>query len=481
MSDELKWLSLCAATALGEGLGFALEPWALLWPLPAAGAGLIILFGFGHAWRPWPFAAALFVGLSLALHTTEARQNTLDRLINTQAGRPCTADFTVGDDLHETISARGGHRLVFKGAIDGLPVYVSLPAGAADPAPRPGETWRCAGWLSQGEAGVFGRLRTLWVSGRTAWACRVATEGGFAAHLRAVRRNLSQRLGHALASQNEAADLNRAMLLGERQRIPRATREAFVAAGTIHVFAISGLHVLFIARLLVFALRLCRITPRAIGLLLPPLLWTYVVMVGCGPSAVRAATMATLYFAAPLFWRRPNGFTAWSIAFLLTYLREPAMLLDVGCGLSFAVMFALVVWHHCSRHATLPRFTRMPAVVAIAWAAGVPLSAHVFGRITYGGLIANLAAVPLAFCSVFGAVGGLVTGSFSAGLAAHLNNFSALSTTVLAGLSRTIGSQPWSSQTVAPWSFTTCAAWYAAFALILFVLGRRLRQQQAIL
>ena len=435
MSTELKWIFACAALVAGETLGFATPAAAGAWPLAAALVALVALMGYGCEWRPWPWVAAFAAGFALALAAVESRMESLDALLELNGGAPSEAVFVIGDDVRAE-----DLRCSFNGRVRGIPVRVYMTLAEGAEAPRAGETWEMKGWLDRRSDGLFGgRRRAFWVRG----------------------------LG--LERDGEAADLMRAMLLGARGRLDRDTREAFVGAGTVHLFAISGLHVLLVAKLFMLALTLARIPIRWSGVALMPLLWGYVALTGSGPSAVRAATMASVAGLAPVFWRRPNGFTAWSVAFLATYLRDPEMVYDVGCSFSCAVMFALVAWGWWSAPFKSGRLMKA-GVTLVAWAAGVPIAAHVFGRITPGGLVANFVAVPVAVVAVFAGALGILVSFLSDFAAVHFNNFAALATGFLSDLSRLVASRSWSSRDVEPWSLGVCVAWYAAFAAALLTL-----------
>ncbi len=477
MTKEMKWIFLCAAVATGEGLGFACGRFAFLWPAAAGLAGLVAAALYGHGCRRGLLLVAVLTGFALALAATDRRQRTLDDLLEVNAGTPLTAEFTLGDDLREEVTKDGRRGFTFTGIVRDIPVRVHLRHVPGQPAPAAGEVWSVTGWLGRMREGPFGRRLPLWVGGRGTEARRVAAEsGGVDGFLRRLRVSLSRRIGLGLDHAQRTADLNRAMLLGERHRIRQEDRDSFVAAGTIHIFAISGLHVLFVAHLLEFLLRLLRLPRRGACLVLLPLVWLYVVVVGCGPSAVRAATMATFYYSATLFWRRPNGFTAWALAFLVTYIRDPAMWFNAGCAFSFTVMFALVLWQWwCDPFPA--QWVRKLGFAAIAWLAGVPLAAHLFGRITPGGLLANLAVVPLAAISVVTTALGVLASCFSDAIAGHFNNFAALSTNLMAALSRFVGGTDWSTCTVEPWGYGKCLLWYAAALLILLFLRAVLLQR----
>ena len=294
----------------------------------------------------------------------------------------------------------------------------------------------------------------------------------------AVRREFSRRIGIGLEHDRSVANLNRAILLGERNRLPRGTRDVFVASGTMHVFAISGLHVMMVAKVLVTLLACCFVPYRWVGLAAVPLLWGYVVTIGSPPSAVRAAAMATFYYLAPVFWRRPNGIVSWSLTFFVVYLVSPQMIADVGCALSFAVMLAIVLTGRVIRD--MPEGVRKSIHITFAaWAAGVPIAAHVFGRVTPGGLLAN---IPLLFAAEYSVVTGFVgilASSVSETLAAHFNNFSALFTKAMVGISEGVSRLPGANFETGAWSLLQCAEWYALFGLVLYLV-RSVRSRRAI-
>ena len=294
-----------------------------------------------------------------------------------------------------------------------------------------------------------------------------------------IRRELSRRVAIGLEGERDIVALNRAILLGERERLPAQMRRTFVESGAIHVFAISGLHVMAFAGLLYWLLRMVFVPLRAAGAVAVPVVWAYVWVVGLPPSAVRAATMATFYFAAPLFWRRPDGTKAWAITFFIVYLGDPTKICDVGCALSFAVMLAILLALECGK--SLGGAWMQALLVSFAaWAAGVPIAAHVFGRVTPGGLLANLALLPSAAITVVAGVLGLMTSFVSETVAAHFNNLSALSTKAMVGVSSAVATIPWANVETESWPAWVCLAWYAALVLLLVVAWRwRLGREHA--
>ena len=292
--------------------------------------------------------------------------------------------------------------------------------------------------------------------------------GGFASGLKS---DLSRRVGLGLDADREAASLNRAILLGERARLPKRLKDVFVASGTMHVFAISGLHVMAVAGVLMFLLALTFLPQRLTGAVTLPILWGYVYLVGCAPSAVRAALMASFCLMAPIFWRRPDLLQSWALAFLLVHVCRPQQITDVGNVLSFTVMLAIALAVESGR---LMGFRiSFFWITVVAWAAGVPIAAHVFGQVAPGGILANLILITAAECTVVSGAVGVVVSFVSETAAAHCNNLSALCTKGMVGISELVSRLPGSNFEVPRWTFLQCAEWYVMIVLVGFLIVRR--------
>ena len=452
------YLIACAALALGELLGFAMSGYSAAWPLMLFATVLSALIGYGWEIRHWPLVTLLLLGAALAMRTESLRARVFDAV--EYSSSPFAAELHVDR--------------VLTGAFDtmynGVPMRVII-RGENPPRPAIGERWLCSGWLER-RARVDRARRILWVSGRGACAEKRADDDS-CAFIKALRRFRSRLLvtaGYGLERNPAVAKLVKAIALGERSALSADQRRMFVDAGTVHVFAISGLHIGVIAWGIVYLLMIFTFFPlRWIALPMAPILGSYIYMIGMPPSALRAGVMAILYFSAPMFFRRPDGLVAWAITFLGFHLWNPALLFSVGSLMSFTVMLGILLfvrWAEAFKSETLVRF----GVTSAAWAAGVGISAHVFARFTVGGLAANLLLVPIAGgCVVLGLLGAVI-GLFSPWLGAHFNNACALLISAMSGVSGLVAGFPWSSFEIAPWSFWQYAAWYAVLVLTLYLI-----------
>jgi competence protein ComEC len=202
-----------------------------------------------------------------------------------------------------------------------------------------------------------------------------------------------------------------AILLGMRRNLSPALIEDFRAAGLSHLIVVSGFHVsilvgAFAAVTTPLLGRRRAVVPAVIALA------AYTLMVGAGPSVVRAAVMGGVYLTAsrllgrPIFGPASLFVAGWSMT-----LWHPHILWEVGFQLSFAATLGIMLYaERWSQAAGRWLWRRLPPDLTRALRAGVidvacislaaqiltlPLIAAYFGRISLVALPANLLATPL--------------------------------------------------------------------------------------
>jgi len=162
----------------------------------------------------------------------------------------------------------------------------------------------------------------------------------------------------------EQGALLKAMLLGQKNHLSDAVKEAYIATGLAHLMAVSGLHVGFVAwsAFIIFwplaFYSLLKYRPewaqsggaRKIAALLCffPVLF-YLALVGPKITALRAGFMVLAFLFAILVHRERDLFNTLLIAAFLILLWNPGAALDVSFQLSFSAMAGIlfVVRHFC--------------------------------------------------------------------------------------------------------------------------------------
>jgi competence protein ComEC len=228
--------------------------------------------------------------------------------------------------------------------------------------------------------------------------------------------------------------LVQAMALGWKGGLMNDVSEPFIRTGTMHVFAISGLHVALIALALVALLRAFNAPRILCGALMLPLLWFYTAATGWQASAIRATIMATVIGAGWMLERPSNMLNSLAASALLILLLDPQQLFQAGFQLSFIVVLSLglltppiEVWRAKLFHPDpfLPeelrprwqrwldwpvRFVTINFVTSLAaWLGSLPLIAYYFHIVTPVSLLANLVLVPLSSLALMANVGSLLT------------------------------------------------------------------------
>lgn len=160
-------------------------------------------------------------------------------------------------------------------------------------------------------------------------------------------QKIYQRWNEILARGSQWVEMNgvyRAMLLGQTRFMTRAQKEEFSRSGTLHLFAISGLHIAVIASFIFFIFRLLP-GPRTLHyLFVLSGLWIYIEATGSAPSAKRAFLMVAFWAFGNLFYRQTSALGAWVLAALIALLVDPMILFHPGFQLSYAVVAGLILY-----------------------------------------------------------------------------------------------------------------------------------------
>ena len=130
---------------------------------------------------------------------------------------------------------------------------------------------------------------------------------------------ICNRLQHALRKSLEppddapdAAKILPALILGRKSLLGRKQKEMFIATGTMHFFAISGLHIGILAGILYSGCQIIRLPTAIAAIAGLALLFLYVQTTGGSPSAVRAFIMVAFFWCANTVSRKPAPIAALS-------------------------------------------------------------------------------------------------------------------------------------------------------------------------
>ena len=101
------------------------------------------------------------------------------------------------------------------------------------------------------------------------------------------------------------------MVLGLRHQTAEEIEEPFQQTGTLHLFAVAGLHVGIVARLLWIIATVGRLPRKWAMALIIPALFFYSAITGLHTSSVRAAVMSAVLLGGFFVERKGSLSTAW--------------------------------------------------------------------------------------------------------------------------------------------------------------------------
>jgi competence protein ComEC len=254
-------------------------------------------------------------------------------------------------------------------------------------------------------------------------------------------------LGHGMPERDEPLLLLYSMTLGWKTGLLNEVYEPFMYSGTMHIFAISGLHIALIAGILIALLRLFRVPRVWCGALVIPLLWFYTAATGWQPSAIRATIMTSVILLGWSLARPTDLINSLAAAALLILVWDPQQLFQASFQLSFCVVLSIAlltppVVRLCDfviRHDPLIPHDALPwwrrwlesalrwvmlsvATSFAAWLGSLPLTVHYFNVFSPVTLLANLAVIPMSSAALASSLGSLVCGDWLPAISEWFNH-----------------------------------------------------------
>jgi competence protein ComEC len=268
-----------------------------------------------------------------------------------------------------------------------------------------------------------------------------------------VHRRTDVALGYGLRPREAA--VVRGMVLGDRSLMPEELEKSFQRSGITHVLAISGQHVVILAAVIYFAIRIFAIPPTIRAGLTMGLIWLYILIAGAPPSAIRAGVVATFVLAAPLLGRQVSAlhFMTTMLALMLAY--NPQLIYSTGFQLSVAAVFGILLLtrplkslvERTSLKSLPGQLSNLISVSLAAQIATSPIVAATFEQVSIVGVFTNLVAVPLSGPILILGLLGSLAGNIYPLIAYPLNACNGFLVTILIQSAQGASSLPFASIT----------------------------------
>lgn len=203
-----------------------------------------------------------------------------------------------------------------------------------------------------------------------------------------------------------------AILLGYDDTLPTELRQKYVAAGSMHILCVSGMHVGVI--FMVFSYMLCFLNKRKRWQnilkqsLLLLLIWLYALLAGLAPSILRSTIMLSFIIVGDMIKR--NGVLLNSLAasaFLLLCV-DPSNLFNVGFLLSYSAVIGIVTLQKpiynmfYVKFKLLDKIWELTSVTLAAQLATAPFSIYYFHQFPTYFWLSNLFMGPISTVVIIG-------------------------------------------------------------------------------
>ena len=188
-----------------------------------------------------------------------------------------------------------------------------------------------------------------------------------------------------------------ALLTGHSEFIEQETLESYRMAGVAHIFAVSGLHIGFLAVAFGWLLTKLRVGRVARVLVIFPLLLFYSGVCGFSASSIRATIMVTVGLLTAIKGRRYDGLSSISASAVIILLFNPLQLFYVGFQLSFVVVLGVLLLAQpiAKLFKFLPaKLSTALGTVLSAQLSAIPISLSAFGYFSLISVAVNLIFIP---------------------------------------------------------------------------------------
>jgi len=139
-----------------------------------------------------------------------------------------------------------------------------------------------------------------------------------------------------------SAGIISAMVLGDKDGIPRVIYDSMIKSGTVHILVVSGFNVGIVVFLIMLILKVLRIRRTARYCIAIICLIIYCFVTGASTPVVRATVMGVSFFTAYLIKREPDIYNSLSLAALFILIINPRELFSISFQLSFVSVLSII-------------------------------------------------------------------------------------------------------------------------------------------
>lgn len=227
-----------------------------------------------------------------------------------------------------------------------------------------------------------------------------------------LREKLHQTYINNNINGNELAVLS-ALTLGLKNELTPELKASFSASGSMHVLAVSGLHVgiiFIILSKILFFLNRKRYGKVLQTFIIITVLIFYAALTGLSNSVIRATIMFSFISIGNIFNRQNTIYNSLSAAAFCMLIYNPYALMEVGFQLSFLAVISIVFFQPRLSSLYQPKFlviNYLWQLITVAIAAQIitfPLTIYYFNQFPLYFILSNILIIPIVSVIIYGAV-----------------------------------------------------------------------------
>jgi len=217
-----------------------------------------------------------------------------------------------------------------------------------------------------------------------------------------IRDHLSLIINSSFKDRNTKA-IMLALITGQREYLNEDSYNSFIRTGTIHVLAISGLHVGIIYMFLIFLLKPLnrkKWSKTFSHCLKISILISFAFITGLSPSVMRATLMFVIMIIGIMLNRNSHVLNSVFLSFFLLLVIDPFKLFDVGFQLSYSAVLGIILFQPPIYKLINFRFLfinwvwQLTSVSLAAQLGTLPFSLYYFKQFPTYFLLGNIIAIP---------------------------------------------------------------------------------------
>ncbi|MFC1559625.1 DNA internalization-related competence protein ComEC/Rec2 [Candidatus Margulisiibacteriota bacterium] len=180
--------------------------------------------------------------------------------------------------------------------------------------------------------------------------------------------------------------------------LPDDIKENFRNAGVVHLLVVSGLHMSILLGVTASLLKGAGLSSRIRAVLVSVFNFMFVVMVGAGPSVIRAGIMGEVALLTNIFQRENEFYNTLAFSGLILLIMNPLNIFAVGFQLSFMATWALFyvapAFEEKLKGKMPPFFANLISIAIAPALATSPIILYNFGQVSFVSIFANMSIIP---------------------------------------------------------------------------------------